>query len=224
MFRICNVNEVGGGKMVNSVYERYSRLNQACCRNAVGQAAEEGGWHQVRAIRKIFKGEEVTVAYLEGKLGMKAERQGMFMRKWGFQCDCRICKLPDAESSKNDATIRYIREMQMKISQGKFGAKSGLSHTKCLQELHTLLAACYKVEEQDHSVLRCVLVAILHGLRKLGEKKGVDTSSICPDEVRKDLENRLGSNFWTDPVNYEKEAMRVASLFGQAKQMLEYMT
>ena len=71
-------------------------------------------------------------------------------------------------------------------------------------------------------MIKCVLIAILHGLRKLGEKR--DASSICPDEVRADLEKRLGSNFWTDSANYEKEAMRVASLFGQAKQMVEYMT
>ena len=87
-----------------------------------------------------------------------------------------------------------------------------------------MLAACYKVEEQDHSVLRCVLLAILQGLRKLGGKKEVDASSFCPSEMRKDLENRLGSKFWTDPGNYEKEAMRVASLFGHAKKMLEFMT
>ena len=218
------MNEVGGQNMQNSVYERYSRLNHACCRNAVGQASEEGGCHQVRAIQKIGKGEEVMVTYLEGKLGTRDERQGMFLRKWGFRCDCAICKLPDAESSKRDATIRYIREMQIKISRGDFGAKSGRSHTKCLQDLHTLLAACYRVEEQDHSVLRCVLLAILQGLRKLGEKKEMDGSSFCPNEVRKELENKLGSNFWTDPSNYEKEAMRVASLFGHAKKMLEFMT
>ena len=220
------MNEVGGQNMQNSVYERYSRLNHACCRNAVGQVAEQGACHQVRAIRRIGKGEEVMVAYLEGRLGTREEKQAMFMRKWGFRCDCRICKLPDPESSKNDATIRYIREMQVKISQGRFGAKSGLSHTASLQQLHTLLASCYKVEDQDHSVLRCVLVAILHGLRKLGENKETDGSSIsiCPNDVIKDLENRLGSKFWADPSNYEKEAMRVASLFGQAKQMLEYMT
>ena len=210
--------------MQNSVYERYSRLNHACCRNAVGQVAEEGGCHQVRAIQKIGKGEEVMVTYLEGKLGTRDERQGMFLRKWGFRCDCRLCKLSDGESSKRDATIRYIREMQVKISRGEFGAKSGRSHTKCLLDLHTLLAACYMVEEQDHSVLRCVLLAILQGLRKLGGKKEVDASSFCPTEVREDLENRLGNKFWTDPGNYEKEAMRVASLFGHAKKMLEFMT
>ena len=132
--------------MQNSVYERYSRLNHACCRNAVGQVSEvEGGsTHQVRAIQRIGKGEEVMVTYLEGKLGTRDERQGMFLRKWGFRCDCTICKLPDAESSKRDATIKYIREMQMKISRGDFGAKSGRSHTKCLQDLHILLSACYR--------------------------------------------------------------------------------
>ena len=79
------------------------------------------------------------VTYLEGKLGTREERQGMFMRKWGFRCDCRICQLPEDESSAKDVTIRYVREMQQKISLGKFGAKSGLSHTACLQELHKLL-------------------------------------------------------------------------------------
>ena len=177
----------------------------------------------MRAIKKINKGEEVMVTYLEGKLGTREERQGMFMRKWGFRCDCRICQLPEEESSAKDVTIRYVREMQQKISLGKFGAKSGLSHTACLQELHKLLAACYKLEEMNHSVLRCVLVAILAGLRKVADAK--DTlSSTCPENLRQDLEIRLGDSFWKDPASYQNEAMRVASIFGQAKKMVEYMT
>ena len=98
-----------------------------------------------------------------------------------------------------------------------------MSHTACLQELHKLLAACYKLEEMDHSVLRCVLVAILAGLRKVADAK--DTlSNTCPENLRHDLEIRLGSSFWKDPVSYQNEAMRVVSIFGQAKKMVEYMT
>jgi len=84
--RICNVNEVGGKEQHNSVFERYSRLNHSCNRNTVGQLGEDGT-HQVRAVRRINKGEELTVSYLEGKLGIREERQAVFQKKMGI-CVC----------------------------------------------------------------------------------------------------------------------------------------
>lgn len=220
--RICNVNEVGGADQQNSVFARYSRLNHSCCRNALGQVGE-GGEHTVRALRKIAKGEEVTVTYLEGKLGTKEERGGLLRKKWGFACDCRICCLPEKESKKNDDTIRYVREMYMKIQKGEVGSKSGSSHTKSLQELHSLLASCYQLEEQTQSVLRCVLLALWQGLRTVGARER-DWSVYCPQDVRPALEARLGQGFWRDLATYEGEAMRVASLSGNAKKMVEYMS
>lgn len=220
--RICNVNEVGGKEQQNAVFERYSRLNHSCSRNTVGQVGEDGR-HQVRAVRRVSKGEELTVSYLEGRLGTREERQSVFRKKWGFVCDCPVCSLSEEESRENDQRIQYVREMQSAITRKEHGAKSGRSHTKSLQDLHRLLAACYRIEEQNQSVLRCVLVAILQGLRKVGGQEK-DWAVYCPAEVRPSLEGRLGVKFWKDLANYEKEAMRVADIFGYGSKMVEYMT
>merc|ERR1719430_105839 len=219
--RICNVNEVGGKEMINAVFEKYSRLNHSCCRNSVGQVSEDGR-HQVRAVKKITKGEELTVTYLEGKLAIRDERQDLLGRKWGFSCDCPVCKLPEEESRENDKKIHYVREKQVQVTKREYGSKSGRSHTQSLQDLHRLLAACYRIEEQNQTVLRCVLLAILQGVKKVGAKEK-DWSVFCPQDVRPALQERLGENFWRDPDNYEKEAMRVANIFGYGKKMIEYM-
>jgi hypothetical protein len=218
--RICNVNEVGGRDLQNSVFARYSRLNHSCSRNAVGQVSESGE-HQVRAVRKVGKGEEVAVTYLEGRLGTREERQAMFQRKWGFRCACSVCEMPGEESTANDATIRYVRETQAAI--GRQDWAQARSQLKALQELHRLLAACYRLEEQDESVLRCVLLALITGMRKAATKGKVEVA-VCPGEVRPALEERLGPAFWADTASYEREAMRVATVSGHAKKMVEYMT
>jgi len=219
--RICNVNEVGGKEQHNSVFERYSRLNHSCNRNTVGQLGEDGT-HQVRAVRRINKGEELTVSYLEGKLGIREERQAVFQKKWGFVCVCPICSLGEEDNTENDDIIKYVREMQSAITRKEYGVKSGRSHTKSLQDLHKLLAACYRIEEQNQSVMRCVLVGILQGLRKVGAQEK-DWSVYCPKQVREQLEDKLGTKFWQDLANYEREAMRVADIFGYGTKMVQYI-
>ena len=217
--RIANVNEVGGGGgLENSVYSRYSRLNHSCCRNAVGQVSDTGG-HQVRAIKKVAKGEEVTVSYLEGRLGTRAERRGLLQRKWGFLCDCPVCSLSEARSAANDEALVSVRQGQAAV----ITQKTGRSHTKALKDLHGLMADCYMIEDQNQSVLRSVLLAIVQGLRRVGGKEK-NWLVFCPEEVRGVLETRLGLTFWADVATYEKEAIRVAGLFGHADKMVEYMT
>ena len=62
----------------------------------------------------------------------------MFKSKWGFTCDCRLCNLPMEETAANDATLASIKDLQSKILKSE-------SQQNSLQDLHRLLAACYKV-------------------------------------------------------------------------------
>ena len=173
---------------------------------------------QVRAVSKMEKGEEVTQSYLTGKLCTRylflatfffqalhgrEERQAIFKSKWGFTCDCKLCNLPITESLENDATLQSIRDLQSKITRRE-------SHTESLQDLHRLLATCYKVADQDQSLLKYVLLAIQHG----GHKVGLDPAEHCTEDVQTYLEARLGERFWTNPDCYLKELMRIANIFG----------
>ena len=64
----------------------------------------------------------------------------MFKSKWGFTCDCRLCTLPMEETAANDETLASIKDLQSKILKR-------VSQQDSLQDLHRLLAACYKVAD-----------------------------------------------------------------------------
>ena len=66
----------------------------------------------------------------------------MFKSKWGFTCDCRLCNLPMEETVANDATLASIKDLQSKILK-----RESQSQQDSLQDLHRLLAACYKVAD-----------------------------------------------------------------------------
>ena len=134
----------------------------------------------------------------------REERQAIFKSKWGFTCDCRLCNLPLTESLENDATLQSIKDLQSKIIRIRE------SHTESLQELHQLLAACYRVADQDQALLKYVLLAIQHGGRKLG----ANPTEFCTEDVKTYLEGRLGERFWTSPDSYQRELMRMGRIFG----------
>ena len=145
----------------------------------------------------------------------------MFKSKWGFTCDCRLCTLPMEETAANDETLASIKDLQSKILKRE-------SHQDSLQDLHRLLAACYKVADiiitlniiiikvadQDQTLLKYVLLAIHHGRKRRVSEEDLARSELVTEDVRGYLEERLGRNFWTNLDNYEVELIEIAKIFG----------
>ena len=58
---------------------------------------------ELRAIKDIQEGDEVTVNYIsvEGRYSDREARQQRLSDGWGFHCDCRLCV------SGNDTSVLY---------------------------------------------------------------------------------------------------------------------
>jgi hypothetical protein len=58
-----------------------------------------GNMMLVRATRNISAGEQLFIQYIRGAtVDTYDEKQELFQQKWGFRCQCEICKVEAAEN------------------------------------------------------------------------------------------------------------------------------
>ena len=70
-----------------------ARMNHSCL-PAVQMSSDDEEETEVRALRDILAGEEITVSYLRtSALQGRAERVAKLLAGWNFQCCCQVCKL-----------------------------------------------------------------------------------------------------------------------------------
>ena len=104
-------------------------LNHSCAPNALNETIEDGNY-EVRAIKDISKGEEITIFYqfFDGytykKFGCNVrERMQAIKDRFGFDCKCGVCTgdLPDQED-----IIKELLELHGKLDP-KTAAQEGMS-------------------------------------------------------------------------------------------------
>jgi len=89
-----------------------SMFNHSCDPNAWW--VFDGAEFQVRALRDIGKGEEVTISYVGSHLGFES-RQTMLEDIWGIKCKCSLCRMGDLGPA--DKLLR--KEMIELVGMGK---------------------------------------------------------------------------------------------------------
>ena len=95
-----------------------SRINHSCSPNAVWgwmKHDKTKQWTQVRALRKVKKGEEITVSY-KTLNGSKMERQKM-MERYFSACLCSLCIMPEDEVVSNDKIRKEIQRLDAELQR-----------------------------------------------------------------------------------------------------------
>ncbi|CAE8723254.1 unnamed protein product [Polarella glacialis] len=95
----CNtfgVNSESGGSLVE-LLPGLSRLNHSCLPNALRGPGSEAGTVEVRAVRPVATGEELSISYLDEEqlLSPRARRRARLSGRWQFRCGCERCVGPD---------------------------------------------------------------------------------------------------------------------------------
>jgi hypothetical protein len=109
---IIITNGFGTGSNTISVFATASMINHSCLPNAIftwNKELQHGTFH---ALRRIERGEEITVTYTDPN-DIHAVRQANLEKSFGFVCCCEVCSLdpPDiVESDKRRTRIRLFRE------------------------------------------------------------------------------------------------------------------
>jgi hypothetical protein len=93
-----------------------ARMNHSCL-PAVHMSSDDEEETEVRALRDILAGEEITVSYLRtSALQGRAERVAKLLAGWNFQCCCQVCELEGEALRRNDLQRKKVRESLEKIS------------------------------------------------------------------------------------------------------------
>ena len=82
---------------------KFSMLNHSCDPNTITNSPDFSGKSmEVRAIKEIQVGEEVTTSYIDAltaTLREKKEKE-VLLENWSFQCKCDICLQPETDRIK----------------------------------------------------------------------------------------------------------------------------
>ncbi|KAF8637089.1 hypothetical protein AX17_002994 [Amanita inopinata Kibby_2008] len=85
-----------------------SRVNHSCTPNAIQRWCLIDMMFELRALRPIKKGEQVSITYLE-PLQTRSQRRRELQAKYSFKCNCPICSLPQVESTRSDIRRTLLR-------------------------------------------------------------------------------------------------------------------
>jgi len=98
LYGIYETNKFKGGVGIQA-----ARFNHSCTSNAEGNWNEDESTREIRAVKKIKKGEEITICYLSQDAYMKnyKVRQEIIKESWDFDCSCELCQQEKVENCDN---------------------------------------------------------------------------------------------------------------------------
>ncbi|KAI0044065.1 SET domain-containing protein [Auriscalpium vulgare] len=109
------------------VFNDISRINHSCVPNAVFRWDGDSLTFEIRALRPIAPGEEVTLSYVHA-CALYDERRSDLQQRYGFTCTCSSCSLAPAERFVDDQ-VRSAAE-HMTSAKVRVTSASALRDTK----------------------------------------------------------------------------------------------
>ncbi|KAI8936707.1 hypothetical protein NX059_007099 [Plenodomus lindquistii] len=107
----------GSDLQTAGIFSIACRINHACDHNAQNFWNDNLNQLTIHAVRDIRKGEEITIEYSNMRRDRRT-RQHELWQNFKFQCTCRLCMLPEVESSLSDAKFERIHYIDCLIEQG----------------------------------------------------------------------------------------------------------
>ena len=123
-----NVLPLGSEAREGGLFLEASRINHSCRHNAQNTWNANIGQLTIHALRDIEVGQEITIAYLDRKMG-RAERRLHLKEKFFFDCACELCMLPPAQREESDlrlSKIQFIDDCLNDTDSGASGYDEGL--------------------------------------------------------------------------------------------------
>ena len=125
----------------NGVFLRLSRFNHSCRPNTeYFWNTDLEVWAQdVRTVREVRAGEELTVCYRSFWPGNRKERR-RDMSYYGFDCCCEGCDVTEEEEEEENQACEQFRQLQLKIQRlpAERSRKDLEEELTCLKDMFTL--------------------------------------------------------------------------------------
>ena len=121
----------------NGVCLKMSRFNHSCRSNAQYFWNEDTNTRDIRALRKIKEGEEITVNYNTTLVEPRDERRRILKDKYNFDCNCEACDLTEEQIQCEKENIQdYNNERQKQREFKEMGML--IRELECLKQMYRL--------------------------------------------------------------------------------------
>ena len=115
IFSIFSTNNFSINSHCCGLYIKTSRINHSCAPNAVYNCSNGSFSKQVRALRSISKGEEISISYTDKFWQERVIRQAE-LAEWGFHCHCEVCDMPGKQREYNDEQRRKLVSLGKQVN------------------------------------------------------------------------------------------------------------
>lgn len=107
-----------GEESTHGICLTIARFNHSCSANAIYAWDAEAGASQAMAIKNIYKGEEVTVSYLDNKTWClpRTPRRLAIRKRFCFDCTCELCSLTGFALGVSDTKRQNMWKCQNTIA------------------------------------------------------------------------------------------------------------
>ena len=109
-------------KCSNGVFATIARFNHSCLPSAEFVWNEGEGKQEVRAIRDIKVGEEISLCYFTSCIQLKhaEQRKQYLLEHYGFECNCLACSYTGKTCFKIRVIIRFGHFFHFKLVYGNW--------------------------------------------------------------------------------------------------------
>ncbi|KXN88140.1 SET domain-containing protein 5, partial [Leucoagaricus sp. SymC.cos] len=135
---IFQTNAVAAGDGVG-IFPKMARINHGCSSafNVVYTWREKEEALFVHALKSIRQGEELLTSYTNSKRS-RDHRRAFLVEHYGFECQCSVCSLPEAESQASDRRLEAISEEYERFAswgQGRISGTDAIAHVRKIWQL-----------------------------------------------------------------------------------------
>jgi hypothetical protein len=148
----CQFNDGGEEDAYMCLFPSVARINHACRPNAHARFVPKTLLMEIKALRDIEVGEEISISY--GRVDLKhKERQDLYKQGWNFECTCDMCTSSSyaiAGSDQRRARFAQLRKNLENLTPATYDAQQIVAWEKEVMELgakeglDVLLAADYE--------------------------------------------------------------------------------
>ena len=106
----------------NGVCIKMSRFNHSCRPNAQYFWNDDTNTRDLRSLRRIKQGEEITVSYIHSMVESREKRRSDLRHRYNFVCQCEGCDLTEEQALEESKSIVAYKEEELKQEKFKDAA------------------------------------------------------------------------------------------------------
>ena len=171
-------------------------MNHSCAANVVWSYKRDNPLtKEVRALTDIAPGEELCPNYIDSfdnTFSSSRDRKTLLLKRWKFECECRVCNLEELKQNEDDQRRLEIRSLHQSIP----ALMTEWRVAEALRAAEKKLSLMMKMQEEMRTIIPSAMLEVVEmsELSKMKKIKNLPDHSHYIKEAAV-LSEQLGDSF-----------------------------